>query len=107
MLEELKLHGQTQCRKALLVIGYNLNNIVSYREGLDCEILDTIQSPLINGYRTKCEFTIGKNLEGDKTVGFLLGLYRDGVTAVLGPDECLHIPEKAKQVAKAMEVFVL
>lgn len=72
---------------------------------MDCEILDAIQSPLMNGYRTKCEFTIGKNLEGVKTVGFLLGLYRDGVTAVLGPDECLHIPEKAKQVAKAMEVF--
>lgn len=71
---------------------------------MDCEVLDTIQSPDINGYRTKCEFTIGKNLEGKETVGFLLGLYRDGITAVLSSDECLHVPEKAKKIAKTMEV---
>ena len=74
---------------------------------MDCEILDTIQSPAVNGYRTKCEFTIGKNLEGKETVGFLLGLYRDGITAVLSSDECLHVPEKAKEIAKTMEVFII
>ncbi|KAI8079452.1 S-adenosyl-L-methionine-dependent methyltransferase [Thamnidium elegans] len=73
---------------------------------MDVELLDTIQSPLVNGYRTKCEFTIGRDLSGKKTVGFLLGLYRDGVTAVLNPDDCLHVSEKAKQVAKAMENYV-
>lgn len=73
---------------------------------MDIELLDTIQSPLINGYRTKCEFTIGRDLSGKKTVGFLLGLYRDGITAVLNPDDCLHVSEKAKQVAKAMEDYV-
>lgn len=71
---------------------------------MDCELLDTIQSPEVNGYRTKCEFTIGKDLEGKPTVGFLLGLYRDGITAVLSPNDCLHVSDKAKQVAKAMEV---
>ncbi|KAK4520834.1 uncharacterized protein ATC70_006715 [Mucor velutinosus] len=75
-------------------------------EGMDCEILDTIQSPDINGYRTKCEFTIGKNLEGKETVGFLLGLYRDGITAVVSSDECLHLPEKAKEIAKTMENYI-
>lgn len=74
---------------------------------MNCEILDTIQSPVVNGYRTKCEFTIGKNLEGKETVGFLLGLYRDGITAVLSSDECLHVPEKAKEIAKTMEVFFI
>lgn len=76
-----------------------------YSEGMDCEVLDTIQSPEINGYRTKCEFTVGRNLKGEPTVGFLLGLYRDGITAVLSPEECLHVPEKAKKIAKAMEVY--
>jgi tRNA (uracil-5-)-methyltransferase len=71
---------------------------------MDIELLKTIQSPSSNGYRTKCEFTIGRDLDGEKTVGFLLGLYRDGVTAVLSPDDCLHVSEKAKQVAKTMEV---
>lgn len=74
---------------------------------MNCEILDTIQSPAVNGYRTKCEFTIGKNLEGKETVGFLLGLYRDGITAVLSSDECLHVPEKAKEIARTMEVFII
>ncbi|KAI8646209.1 hypothetical protein BD408DRAFT_410383 [Parasitella parasitica] len=75
-------------------------------EDMECEILDIIHSPAINGYRTKCEFTIGKNLQGKKTVGFLLGLYRDGIIAVLSPDECLHVPERAKEIAKKMEVII-
>lgn len=77
-----------------------------FSETMDIELLKTIQSPRTQGYRTKCEFTIGKNLDGEKTVGFLLGLYRDGVTAVLSPDNCLHVSEQAKQVAKLMEDYV-
>ncbi|CEP17832.1 hypothetical protein [Parasitella parasitica] len=75
-------------------------------EDMNCEILDIIHSPAINGYRTKCEFTIGKDLQGKKTVGFLLGLYRDGITAVMSPDECLHVHEKAKEIAKTMEHYI-
>lgn len=73
---------------------------------LPCEVLDPIASPEINGYRTKCEFTIGKNLDGEPTVGFLLGLYREGITAVLEPSECLNVSETAKQIAKAMGDYV-
>ncbi|KAI7899941.1 S-adenosyl-L-methionine-dependent methyltransferase [Cokeromyces recurvatus] len=69
---------------------------------LPCEVLDPVPSPQTNGYRTKCEFTIGKDLDGEPTVGFLLGLYREGVTSVLDPSECLHIPDIAKKIAKAM-----
>ncbi|CAO3695142.1 unnamed protein product [Rhizopus stolonifer] len=76
------------------------------REDPVYQILEPIQSPLTEGYRTKCEFTIGKNLDGEKTVGFLLGQYRDGVTSVLDPQECLHVSEKAKEVAKAMEDYI-
>ncbi|KAG1446029.1 hypothetical protein G6F56_009710 [Rhizopus delemar] len=76
------------------------------REDPIYQILEPIQSPLTEGYRTKCEFTIGKNLKGEKTVGFLLGQYRDGVTSVLDPQECLHVSEKAKEIAKAMENYI-
>jgi tRNA (uracil-5-)-methyltransferase len=72
---------------------------------MDCEFLPPIKSPVLTGYRTKCEFTIGKDLEGQSTVGFLLGLYRDGITTVLEPSECLHVSETGKRVAKAMEVM--
>lgn len=76
------------------------------REDMDCEILDTIQSPCINGYRTKCEFTIGKNMEGERTVGFLLGSYRDGCTFVLNANDSFHVSDKAKGIAAAMEEYV-
>lgn len=72
-----------------------------------CEtILPPIGSPLINGYRNKCEFTIGKDMNGNPTVGFLLGLYRDGITNVLDPSETLHIPDIAKTIAKKMEQYI-
>ncbi|OBZ86355.1 tRNA (uracil-5-)-methyltransferase A [Choanephora cucurbitarum] len=76
------------------------------QKNVDYTVEDIIQSPLINGYRTKCEFTIGKDLTGEKTVGFLLGLYREGCTAVLDPEQCLHVSDTAKQIAKAMEDYV-
>ncbi|KAI8352892.1 S-adenosyl-L-methionine-dependent methyltransferase, partial [Blakeslea trispora] len=75
-------------------------------EDADYRVEDIIQSPIVNGYRTKCEFTIGKNLAGEKTVGFLLGLYREGYTAVLETEQCLHVSDTAKQITKAMEDYV-
>ncbi|KAL0079720.1 S-adenosyl-L-methionine-dependent methyltransferase [Phycomyces blakesleeanus] len=73
---------------------------------LPCPISSIIPSPEINGYRTKCEFTIGKDLDGRRTVGFLLGLYRAGITAVLEPSECLNVSTTAKRIAKAMGDYV-
>ncbi|KAI9248559.1 S-adenosyl-L-methionine-dependent methyltransferase [Phascolomyces articulosus] len=76
------------------------------KNGLPFEILDPIASPEINGYRTKCEFTIGRSPEGEPTVGFLLGLYRHGITSVLSPDDCLHVPDVSKQIASTMQEYV-
>ncbi|KAG1505197.1 hypothetical protein G6F46_010512 [Rhizopus delemar] len=76
------------------------------RENNEYEILDPIHSPIIKEYRTKCEFTIGKDLNGERTVGFLLGQYRDGITSVLDPNECLHVSEKAKEIAKKMKEYI-
>ncbi|KAI9021515.1 S-adenosyl-L-methionine-dependent methyltransferase [Phycomyces nitens] len=73
---------------------------------LPCPISSIIPSPEVNGYRTKCEFTIGKDLDGKRTVGFLLGLYRAGITAVLEPSECLNVSSVAKRIAKAMGDYV-
>ncbi|KAI9281095.1 S-adenosyl-L-methionine-dependent methyltransferase [Sporodiniella umbellata] len=73
---------------------------------LPCEVLPAIASPQVDNYRTKCEFTIGKNLEGQPTVGFLLGLYREGITAVLAPDECKNVPVTANAVAKSMAEYI-
>ncbi|KAI9313152.1 S-adenosyl-L-methionine-dependent methyltransferase [Dichotomocladium elegans] len=76
------------------------------RKGLPCTFEPPIGSPELNGYRSKCEFTIGFDLEGNPTVGFLLGLYKMGVTAVLDPSECIHVSDTAKRIARAMQDYV-
>lgn len=76
------------------------------RRGPVCDIEKPIGSPNVNGYRTKCEFTIGTDLDGKPTVGFLLGLYKLGVTAVLDPSDCLNVPDVAKRIARAMQVCI-
>ncbi|XP_036369132.1 tRNA (uracil-5-)-methyltransferase homolog A isoform X3 [Octopus sinensis] len=66
-----------------------------------CEILAIQPSPLLTGYRNKSEFTIGTNHEGsEKIVGFRLGSYRDGSSAVGEPSLCAILPEAMKKVAK-------
>ncbi|GAB5586418.1 tRNA (uracil(54)-C(5))-methyltransferase -B [Umbelopsis nana] len=74
--------------------------------GLPCELQTPVASPELNGYRTKCEFTIGINLEGERTVGFLLGMFKQGQTAVQEPSQCLHVSDVAKKVAAAMEKYI-
>lgn len=75
--------------------------------GLPCELWDVRASPVCDGYRNKCEFTVGINEEtGERTVGFRLGSYVQGFTGV-GPVDCLrHIPNRMKEAAKTFEKFV-
>lgn len=75
--------------------------------GLPCELWDVRASPVCDGYRNKCEFTVGINEEtGERTVGFRLGSYVQGFTGV-GPVDCLrHIPDRMKEAAKAFEKYV-
>ncbi|KAI9494021.1 S-adenosyl-L-methionine-dependent methyltransferase [Zychaea mexicana] len=79
---------------------------VHRRSRMPCKMYDPIGSPEVNGYRTKCEFTIGKDLDGKPTVGFLLGLYKLGITAVLDPKDCLNVPEIAKRIASSMQDYI-
>lgn len=44
--------------------------------GLPCEIEGIIESPVVNGYRNKCEFSVGYSQQGKPTVGFMLGNFR-------------------------------
>ncbi|ORX44441.1 S-adenosyl-L-methionine-dependent methyltransferase [Hesseltinella vesiculosa] len=90
-LQEVSKHGKLQLR-------WTLDDLWTVEE--------PIGSPEIFGYRTKCEFSIGKNLNDEPTVGFLLGMYRDGVTSVIEPGDTIHIPEKAKAIAAIMQAYV-
>lgn len=69
--------------------------------------LEPIQpSPLLTGYRNKCEFTIGRDRTGAPTVGFSLGGFRDGLLMVENARDCVHVPAAIKAVADYFEAFL-
>ncbi|XP_060521309.1 tRNA (uracil-5-)-methyltransferase homolog A [Cylas formicarius] len=76
-------------------------------EGLPCELLDIKFSDVIDGYRNKCEFTVGVD-EDTKlaTVGFRVGAYVNGVTGVGPVAHLRHIPDAMKIAVKAFQDFV-
>ncbi|CAO3648323.1 unnamed protein product [Mucor hiemalis] len=114
--EQLKKKNQKGLRQ-LTILKQKINQLKDIRDesqiawafekgSLPCEVLDPIGSPEIDGYRTKCEFTIGFDLNNEPAVGFLLGLYREGVTNVLEPSECKNVSDTAKNIARLMGDYV-
>ena len=63
-------------------------------------------SPVTEGYRNKCEFTIGLDENGEITVGFNVGRFVEGHCAVNASDDCLNIPKIAKVLAKKFGNFL-
>lgn len=52
------------------------NDLCNFPGGLPCKLEGILESPIVDGYRNKCEFSVGYSLEGKKTVGFMLGNFR-------------------------------
>ncbi|XP_075220008.1 tRNA (uracil-5-)-methyltransferase homolog B-like [Lycorma delicatula] len=68
---------------------------------------DVRPSPIIDGYRNKCEFRIGKNRETNAvTVGYRVDNQQDGSLDVALPDSLRHLPKQMIQVAKEFEKFI-
>ena len=65
-----------------------------------------VRSPVLEGYRNKSEFTIGPDADGAPTVGFNVGLFKEGVTAVASAEACRHISPAAKKLAAAAQAFL-
>lgn len=62
-----------------------------------------LESPVVNGYRNKCEFNIGS----DRTVGFRLGLYKEGTIKVVNPPtSCPIISEQMQQVLSHFQNYL-
>lgn len=83
-----------------------LNIQKSKHNGLPCELQSILSADVKEGYRNKCEFTIGKNTEGKRTIGFRLSSYAAGSTAVGPIDDLIHIPELMKSAVKLLEEFI-
>ncbi|GAQ89151.1 hypothetical protein KFL_004920010 [Klebsormidium nitens] len=74
--------------------------------GMACPLLGIVASPVTEGYRNKCEFTIGLGMDGQRTVGFQLGLFREGYTAIASPRECLNVSPVSKAYVEIIQDFI-
>ncbi|XP_077226575.1 zinc finger (CCCH-type) family protein [Tasmannia lanceolata] len=74
--------------------------------GLPCKLEGILESPLINGYRNKCEFSVGYSLQGKRTVGFMLGNFREGMTAVEEPVDCPNVSRISCKYASIFQEFL-
>ncbi|XP_020532585.1 zinc finger CCCH domain-containing protein 24 isoform X2 [Jatropha curcas] len=74
--------------------------------GLACKLEGILESPIVNGYRNKCEFSVGCSLQGKPIVGFMLGNFRDGVTAVEEPADCPNVSSIAYKYSFIFQEFL-
>ncbi|KAI0240575.1 tRNA (Uracil-5-)-methyltransferase-like A [Lamellibrachia satsuma] len=75
--------------------------------GLCCRLHDMKPSPVLDGYRNKCEFTVGRSGGGeDKVVGFRVGSYRSGDITVAEPTHCVNVPAAAKHICKEVQHYL-
>ncbi|KAG5515476.1 hypothetical protein RHGRI_036506 [Rhododendron griersonianum] len=89
ILKKLTRNGRKACPNGVALPEW----ILKSREigGLPCKLEGILESPIVNGYRNKCEFSVGNSLQGKPTVGFMLGNFREGVTAVEEPTDCPNV----------------
>lgn len=68
-----------------------------------CQFDGVIASPVLEGYRNKCELNIGH----DGTVGFRLGRYRDGSEKVVSPpSDCPILNQEMLAIIDAFQTFI-
>jgi tRNA (uracil-5-)-methyltransferase len=65
-----------------------------------------VRAPQLEAYRSKSEFSVGRDLQGRPAVGFLHGSFRDGVTAVGDASRCRHTGHAARAYAALLQRFL-
>lgn len=76
-------------------------------DDLICELRPIIGSPVTKGYRNKCEFSIGKTIDGEVMVGNRLSSYASGCTSVASVVDLKMPTEQMKLAAKLLRDFVV
>ncbi|KAL5998380.1 hypothetical protein ACLOJK_009320 [Asimina triloba] len=74
--------------------------------GLPCKLEGILESPLVDGYRNKCEFSVGYSPQGKRTVGFMLGNFRDGMITVAEPFDCPNVSTISCKYAAIFQEFL-
>src|SRR5262249_28613881 len=92
-------------------ISQELKSVSDFDTMPDCgyfgEFQSILPSPTMNGYRNKCEFSIGYDHNRQPMVGFRLSRYKDGNTEIASPQNCLHVPEMTKRIVSEFQQFIL
>ncbi|KAL1817113.1 hypothetical protein ACET3Z_019687 [Daucus carota] len=104
MLKKLTRNARKACPNGVSLPEWILNS----REigGLACKLEGIVESPLVSGYRNKCEFSVGYSLQAKVTVGFSLGNFREGVIAVEEPLNCPNVSKIACKYAAIFQEFL-
>eukprot|EP01133_Synstelium_polycarpum_P002929 gene2929-3369_t len=71
-----------------------------------CPFEEVVASPIVEGYRNKCSYTIGLLADGTPSVGFSLGRTGNGVTVVGDPSSCLIISKRSNAIRAHLEAYV-
>lgn len=115
--EQLK-NKEDELKKILVKIGRQIERVCclapewlqrnrSKNNFMCCPLEGLKGSPSIEGYRNKCEFTVGWDPPGrEKTVGFRLARYSQGSMCVADPSECTIVPKSILNVCEAFQNYV-
>lgn len=104
MLKKLTRNARKACPNGVSLPEWVLKS--RERGGLPCELEGILESPVVHGYRNKCEFSVGYSQQGKPTVGFMLGNFREGVTAVEEPVDCPNVSKIACKYAAILQEFL-
>lgn len=104
ILKKLTRNARRACPNGVPLPQWILNS----REigGLPCNLEGIIESPLVEGYRNKCEFSVGYSQQGKPSVGFMLGNFREGVTAVEEPTDCPNVSSISCKFVSIFQEFL-
>ncbi|XP_046680804.1 tRNA (uracil-5-)-methyltransferase homolog A-like isoform X1 [Homalodisca vitripennis] len=104
----LKWLAECMEKKTPQLIGYIDQEIAKNpRTRLPFKLDEVRSSPLIDGYRNKCEFRIGLHPQTKKViVGYRVDNQEGDNIAVAPPDSLRHLPKEMLEVVKVFEKFV-
>ena len=93
-------HGQMQRMRWLAP------EVIKQTEWSPCPLEAVVPSPRVDGYRNKCEFSIGRDGAGRPCVGFVLGRFKQGVVAIGAPHGCPNVSDHMKGLVAAVQRVV-
>ncbi|KAJ1915791.1 hypothetical protein IWQ60_008320 [Tieghemiomyces parasiticus] len=105
--EELKARNEPISPETLEIVkSIHARIPAPFHDNAPCHVLATVPSPVLDGYRNKCEFGFGTDADGQPTLGFMAGKFSRGTVTVGPPDLCRHVSPVAKALVTAMRDHV-